>query len=358
MTALIVIPAFNESATIGRVVAAARAHAPVLVVDDGSDDASAAVARMAGAEVIVHPRRLGKGDALRSGISAARDRGASVVVTLDADGQHDPDDVPRLLAAARGCRGALVIGDRLGRDDALPPDRLNAVRVAGFFVSWVIGCRLRDTQSGFRAYPLVLLDDVRVRRGGFVFETEVLIGAGARGWAFREIPVTSLPCAARPSRFRPVWDGLAIGRYLAVEVLRRWATEAAAAARAVVLVFGSRARRARHDAVLDACAPYRDSPGSWALAAGVATVHRASAAIGHWWRHPRRRRAAVAAWATLAAPAVLGLVLLQALTGRRLPDVVTPVVSRLYAGERLEDPLGAPAPDGGRRAVVPSGPPR
>src|SRR5260370_38096401 len=98
---LIVIPVLDESATIGRVARGARAHAPVLVVDDGSRDGSAAIARAAGAEGVRHPRRLGKGQAIRSGIAAARSRGASLIVTLDGGGQHDPGDLPAVPRAAR-----------------------------------------------------------------------------------------------------------------------------------------------------------------------------------------------------------------------------------------------------------------
>src|SRR5437879_12569170 len=92
---------FNEAETISEVVAAARAHAPVLVVDDGSEDGGAAAARAAGADLLRHPRRLGKGQAIRTGIAAARSRGASVVVTLDGDGQHDPQDLPAVLGTAQ-----------------------------------------------------------------------------------------------------------------------------------------------------------------------------------------------------------------------------------------------------------------
>src|SRR5439155_1530586 len=114
--------------------AAARAHAPVLVVDDGSEDGGAAAARAAGADLLHHPRRLGKGQAIRTGIAAARSRGASVVVTLDGDGQHDPQDLPAVLGTAQSAPRAIVIGSRLAEPGALAPDRLNAIRVAGFFV--------------------------------------------------------------------------------------------------------------------------------------------------------------------------------------------------------------------------------
>src|SRR5439155_86867 len=225
---MIVIPVFNEAETISEVVAAARAHAPVLVVDDGSEDGGAAAARAAGADLLRHPRRLGKGQAIRTGIAAARSRGASVVVTLDGDGQHDPQDLPAVLGTAQSAPRAIVIGSRLAEPDALAPDRLNAIRVAGFFVYWASGLKLEDTQSGYRAYPVALFDDVALRHGGFVLETEVLIAAAGRGWQVREVPVRAIPRARRRSRFRPLGDGVAIGAYLAGRVAARWAREAAA----------------------------------------------------------------------------------------------------------------------------------
>src|SRR5205823_3973221 len=114
----------------------ALAPGPVVVVDDGSRDGSAEIARRAGAEVICHPRRRGKGAAIRTGIAAARERGASAVVTLDGDGQHSPSDLGLLLDAARARRRTIVVGGRLAEPepDALPPGRPNAIPVAGFFV--------------------------------------------------------------------------------------------------------------------------------------------------------------------------------------------------------------------------------
>ncbi|MBI2159620.1 MAG: glycosyltransferase family 2 protein [Candidatus Rokubacteria bacterium] len=341
MTALIVIPVFNEAATIGEVVAAARALAPVLVVDDGSADGSEARARAAGAEVIRHPRRLGKGQAIRTGIAAARSRGASVIVTMDGDGQHDPRDLGAVLDAARRSPRSIVVGGRLGEARVLPPDRLSAIRVAGFFVNWVSGLRLEDTQSGFRAYPLGLFDEVRLRRGGFVFETEVLIAAALRGWRVVEVPVRAIPRARRRSRFRPLGDGVAIGAYLAGCVMARWGLEARAAGWALVGPFLPAARRARHAEILGAAAPHLGSPGAWALAIGGAQLVRVATGLAGWWRHPRRRRAAVAARATLAAPAILGLLLVQALAGRR--DFVSPIVGRLCSQARLDAAPAAPA---------------
>ncbi len=340
MNALVVIPVLDEAATIGRVVREARAHAPVLVVDDGSRDGSAAIARGAGAEVVRHPRRLGKGQAIRTGIAAARSRGVSLVVTLDGDGQHDPRDLGAVLAAARGAPDTIVIGSRLREASLLPPDRLNAIRVAGFFVNWASGLALADTQSGFRAYPLALFDAIRPRRGGFVFETEVLVVAALQGWRVCEVPVTTIPRAARRSRFHPFADGVAIGAYLARRVLARWALEAAAAAGALVSPFGPVARRARHAEILQEAAPHLGSPGAGTLAIGQAHQRRLVAALAGWWRNPRRRRAAVAARATLGAPAVLALLAAQALAERR--DFSSPLVTRLCSQDRLD---ARPAPE-------------
>jgi glycosyltransferase involved in cell wall biosynthesis len=219
---IIVIPAFDEAATIAHVVAGARAHAPVLVVDDGSRDDTAACAEAAGAEVIRHPRRLGKGQAIRTGLAAASIRGATAVITLDGDGQHDPVDVPRLLAAAEARPGALVIGSRLAERGGFRPARLLAVRAAGLVVNWLTGLRVEDTQSGFRLYPLRLVRELPTRRGGFVFETEVLIAAARHELAVCEVSVRTVPRPAQRSRFRPLVDGGLIGAYLVGQGMRRW----------------------------------------------------------------------------------------------------------------------------------------
>lgn len=230
MNIWIAIPAFNEAATLGDVVAGARTFGPVLVVDDGSSDGSAGVARAAGAEVIRHPARLGKGQALRTAIAAARQRGASHLLTLDGDGQHAPGDLPVLLTTARTAPEAIVVGGRMHgqrrRQHRLPLGRRHAIRLAGLMVKWTTGLRVRDTQSGLRVYPLALFDDEPAVRGGFVFETEVLVAAAMRGVAVLEVPATVIPRAGRRSRFRPLADGLAIGIFLARCALVSWLAEA------------------------------------------------------------------------------------------------------------------------------------
>ena len=302
-TLIAIIPAFNEAATIADVVERAVGYLPVVVIDDGSTDDTAARAEAAGAEVIRHPRRLGKGQALRTGMAAAAVRGASAVVTLDGDGQHDPADIPRLRAAA-GSPEALVIGGRLGTSGGFVRERLNAVRVAGFFMNWVTGLSVEDTQSGFRLYPLGLVRELPTRRGGFVFETEVLVAAARRGVTVREVPVSTAPRTAQRSRFRPLVDGVLIGAYLTERGLARWVVEV----RAMV-----------------------------------------GSGVPEWWRGPRRQRAAAAARGTVLSPLLLGLAVCQSLAGlvtrgvaaRPAPDLVTPLVTRWFSPGRLRPAAGA-----------------
>lgn len=335
MDAWVVVPALDEAATIARVVAGARAHAPVLVVDDGSTDATAALARAAGAEVVRHPRRLGKGQALRTGVTVVRARGARLVATLDGDGQHDPRDLPALLAVARAHPRTVVLGCRLSDAGALPPARLNAIRIASFFLRWVSGLAVEDSQCGFRVYPVALFEAVRPRRGGFVLETELLVAAAAAGFAVREVPVRAAPRGAARSRFRPIADGAAIGAYLAGRVLARWAVEARAAVAEVAAVFGRERRRLRHAEL--AAAVGAAGPGAWSATLATAVAERAAARVGRWWGHPRLRRALVAGRASLAAPGVLALTAAQALAGPGRPDLVGPLVRRLYAQRLLEE---------------------
>jgi hypothetical protein len=336
---VVVVPAHDEATTVGRVVRRARVHAPVIVVDDGSTDDTAQAAARAGAEVHRHARRRGKADALRTGITAARARGATHVVTLDADGQHDSDDVPALLAAI--APRTLVIGARPPGGGALPPGRAEAIVVAGFFVNWTSGLRLADTQSGFRVYPVSIFDEVPTRRGGFVFETEVLLAAAARGWVVREVPVRALPRAAARSRFRPVVDGIAIGAHLGGRVIARAGHELSAAASELAALAGARRARERHATMLEAAAPYAGG-AAWGLMMGVMAMRCAGGRLASWWRAPRCRRAATATTAVLGLPLVLPLLVLAALSGAHLPPL-SALIAALYAQERLDpepSPLG------------------
>lgn len=217
-----VVPIFDEAATIGAVVKRLRRLCPVIVVDDASTDGSGARAAAAGAACVIrHPRRMGKGAALRTGFAEALRRGAVSVATLDGDGQHDPADLPQLLAAAHAAPEALVVGDRLGGEagDRMPPWRFAAVRTADWVLRCLTGSRIRDTQCGFRIYPAVFLGAVALREEGFVLETEAIVRAVRGGRRVVSAPVRRVYPSERTSRFRAVPDSLRIGWYLAREVV-------------------------------------------------------------------------------------------------------------------------------------------
>ena len=225
----VVIPALDEAATIGPIVAACRALpcvAEVIVVDDGSRDGTGGIAAQSGARVLRQAGNRGKGASLLRGMAAALDGGAAGVATLDGDGQHRPEDLPRLLAASLACPGRIVVGSRRASGRGAPRARFIANRVADFWVSWAAGHPVEDSQSGLRVYPAPLIRALAGRRGlaaGFAFESEVLIEAARLGihTIAIDIPTIYGPALRRPSHFRPVRDITRIVLMVAGKLLRR-----------------------------------------------------------------------------------------------------------------------------------------
>jgi glycosyltransferase involved in cell wall biosynthesis len=212
-----VVPVFDEVRTLGTVVERLRAHCPVIVVDDASTDGSAGVAARAGAvEVLRHACREGKGAALRTGFGAALRHGAVAVATLDGDGQHDPEDLPRLLLAHSEDPDALVLGDRFSaaEGDPIPPLRRLAIRTADRALGPMLPAPLSDSQCGFRIYPGAFLREVALREGGFVLETEALVRAARAGYRVVSVPIRSVYPWGRRSRFHAVTDAARIAWYL------------------------------------------------------------------------------------------------------------------------------------------------
>ena len=209
-----VIPALNEARTIRQVAEQARRQVDqVIVIDDGSTDRTSAELKDLDVALIRRDTPGGKAAALALGFERALADGSDCVVTLDGDGQHNPDDIARLIEAARAHPQDLVIGARLRQRHRQPGLRKFANRFADFFVSWASGQRVPDSQTGFRVYPRKLLQQVRpstARRHGFVFETAMLIDGARAGHPCLAVPIDSVyQEGARPSHFRPgkdVWE--------------------------------------------------------------------------------------------------------------------------------------------------------
>jgi len=217
---VLVIPAYNESATIREVVQGALQHfGTVIVVDDGSSDGT--LEKIADLPVTLkhHPENRGKAASLWNGMQEALKLGAKGIVTMDGDGQHDPSDLPRLLRAAENHPDKLVIGSRLWNRDKIPKARYRANRFANFWIAWASGQAIEDSQSGFRVYPAQLIRLCRFELGrdqSFVFESEIIIEAARHRFLCLFQPVqTTYPKNARPSHFRPVKDIVRITRMVA-----------------------------------------------------------------------------------------------------------------------------------------------
>ena len=220
------IPACNEAATIRDLVERTLKIVPnVVVVDDGSIDATAARLEDLPVALLRNQRNLGKSASLWKGFEYALERGARYVVTLDGDGQHRPEDIRRLMAAAERFPGCIVIGARLHDKKNFPLQRYYANLLGRFCISWAAGYPIADTQSGFRVYPAALLAHLgrhEVSRERFVLESEILIAAERRGVRSVAVQIPGIyPAHARPSHFRPVRDFARIGMMVAGQLLIR-----------------------------------------------------------------------------------------------------------------------------------------
>jgi glycosyltransferase involved in cell wall biosynthesis len=190
MTITAVLPAYNEEISIGSVVLRTKQHTDrVIVIDDGSTDRTAEVAAMAGAEVIRHPHNMGKGAALKTGFEAAS--GADIIVTLDTDGQHDPDEIPKLIAPILAGEADMVNGSRYlnGSGRNTPAYRRLGQAVLDKATNLNSGLDITDSQSGFRAFAAHAMPAFRFKQTGFGIESEMLMDAARAGLRIREVEI-------------------------------------------------------------------------------------------------------------------------------------------------------------------------
>jgi len=209
---MVAIPAYNEELTIGSVVARARRHADrVVVVDDGSDDGTAYVADLVGAEVFRHLTNEGYGSAIRDCFEIARDYDVDVLVTLDGDGQHNPDDIPQLIDEMRESGADIVIGSRFARgvkNRTIPRYRKFGMKVLDRATMLSSGLRLTDSQSGFRAYSRKALHAIDVNQNGMGVSSEIIIRAADSKLKIREAGIVTRYDGIRDSSKGPVRHGL------------------------------------------------------------------------------------------------------------------------------------------------------
>jgi len=184
------IPAFNAESTIGNIIKGCKRHLEdVIVVDDGSRDRTSLISKAEGARVIRHEKNMGKGMALRTGFSYILSEGYDGVITIDADGQHNPSDIPFFIKRYSEDGPDIIIGNRMVEKERIPKYRYYTNLLGIYFISKVSGQSLDDSQSGFRLYRKEVIERIPLKTSGFETETEILIKAGRMGYRIVSVPI-------------------------------------------------------------------------------------------------------------------------------------------------------------------------
>jgi glycosyltransferase involved in cell wall biosynthesis len=202
----VVIPCLNEAASIGQVVKSAQRFVPeMFVIDDGSRDGTGAMAKSAGAEVLRHEFPRGKGAALQTGWAHARKRGFRWALTMDGDGQHSAEDIPKFFEPAERTRAALVVGNRMESPEGMPRLRRIVNRWMSERISALAGMRLPDSQCGFRLLHLETWAALPVSAAHFEIESDVLLAFARGGGPVAFVPIEVI-YKNEQSKIHPVRD--------------------------------------------------------------------------------------------------------------------------------------------------------
>lgn len=209
----VVIPVYNHRHALRSVVKRALlAHCPVIVVDDGSTDGSADTLTDLPVKLARLPHNEGKGNALLAGVVEAKKLGATHIITLDADGQHYPEDIPLFLEAIAATPGAIIVGRRDFNVPHVPRSSRFGRAFSCFWMRVQTGVAICDMQSGFRSYPVEILRSLKLTEPGYAFEVEVLVRAAWGGFQVREIDIRVYypPAKERVSHFKAIGDNVRI----------------------------------------------------------------------------------------------------------------------------------------------------
>jgi glycosyltransferase involved in cell wall biosynthesis len=217
-----IIPCLNEGQFISDIVTRARKYVDVvIVIDDGSTDNTAESAEKAGARVIKHEARRGAGAATRAAFEAAKEYNADVLVTLDGDGQHNPDEIPQVLAPILRGEADLVIGSRFlqsnpGQSQSVSTNLKNVPKYRKFgidVITWLYNfgskVKVSDSQSCFRAHSRRLIEAINITENGFGFSVQVLVQARRKSFVIKEVPVSCI-YHSQGSSLNPVVHGLGV----------------------------------------------------------------------------------------------------------------------------------------------------
>lgn len=208
MKVVAIIPVYNEGRHVRSVIDQTKKHVDAaIVVDDGSTDDTVQHAEQAGAVVIRHPHNLGKGAACRSGFYAAMKLEADVIITLDGDGQHDPEEIPKFIEARKNNiqRKGIVLGSRMQNVKDMPWLRLTTNRTLSALISFLARTKINDSQSGFRSIDREVLEKVDYENNRYDAESEILVRAARAGFEIDEIPIRTI-YGDEYSKINVFWD--------------------------------------------------------------------------------------------------------------------------------------------------------
>jgi len=204
------IPAYNEEKTIVEVVKKSSKYADVVVCDDGSTDNTAKLAKEAGAKIISHKKNRGYGAAIASLFEYAREKNADIMVTIDGDGQHDPDQIPILINTITQHNVDVVIGSRfLDRQTKTPEYRKRGIKIITSASNYGTGFNVSDAQSGFRAYSKSAIDSIHPTEDGMSVSTEILLKISNKGLSLAEVPIT-ISYNGNTSKHHPISHGIGV----------------------------------------------------------------------------------------------------------------------------------------------------
>lgn len=215
----VLIPTFNESKTIGKLIRdIKKIGLDIFVIDDGSQDDTFQIATYSGAIVISNAKNLGKGMSLRRGLDYIKELNYQAVIIMDGDGQHTSDDIPQFIKAAKDPEVSIIIGNRMSAAKGMPFLRWFTNK----FMSWVISlfCRVKipDSQCGFRIIKIEVLKDIKLRTSKYEIESELLIKAAKRGFKIKSIPIKTI-YQGQSSQINPILDTLRFIRFILKELL-------------------------------------------------------------------------------------------------------------------------------------------
>jgi glycosyltransferase involved in cell wall biosynthesis len=209
MKPLIIIPTFNSVDSLFKLIPEAKAHIPnILVVDDGSNDSTSELIETLGVNYLRHPTNRGKGAALKTGFAFALNEGFNLIITLDADGQHNPKYIPAFLKAYNDTGNDFIIGSRIREKADMPPDRRFSNWTTSHLLSLLMRANIEDLQCGYRLHSRNLLESVHLESDHFELETEIVIKAIQLGMVPHFIPIKVEYAIATSSRMNRLTDTL------------------------------------------------------------------------------------------------------------------------------------------------------